>query len=280
VFDRGRILQPLEKLRMPDYGFTEAEARTLTTAVMSFQQDVQPKVAQVPRSARKDAIIDGRNLVRRRNCVACHEIEGDGGNYRELVEEPSLAPPLLTPEGAKVQPDWLYAFFRGPITIRPWLDVRMPTFGLDDAHWNAVLDYFAAVSEAVGPFRTHEVVADATVLRAGAELFEQLQCQSCHVTDTIPEGRARADLAPDLRMSAERLQPDWILDWLSDPQVIQPGTTMPTFWTDYPNSLFATLPADARARFAELDTDGPTQIEWIRDYLLTFSGGPSPVRGN
>ena len=280
VFDRGRILQPLEKLRMPDYGFTEAEARTLTTAVMSFQQDVQPKVAQVARSARKDAIIDGRNLVRRRNCVACHEIEGDGGNYRELVEEPSLAPPLLTPEGAKVQPDWLYAFFRGPITIRPWLDVRMPTFGLDDAHWNAVLDYFAAVSEAVGPFRTHEVVADQTVLRAGAELFEQLQCQSCHVTDTIPEGRARADLAPDLRMSAERLQPDWILDWLSDPQVIQPGTTMPTFWTDYPNSLFATLPADARARFAELDTDGPTQIEWIRDYLLTFSGGPSPVRGN
>ena len=280
VFDRGRILQPLEKLRMPDYGFTEAEARTLTTAVMSFQQDVQPKVAQVVRSARKDAIIDGRNLVRRRNCVACHEIEGDGGNYRELVEEPSLAPPLLTPEGAKVQPDWLYAFFRGPITIRPWLDVRMPTFGLDDAHWNAVLDYFAAVSEAVGPFRTHEVVADQTVLRAGAELFEQLQCQSCHVTDTIPEGRARADLAPDLRMSAERLQPDWILDWLSDPQVIQPGTTMPTFWTDYPNSLFATLPADARARFAELDTDGPTQIEWIRDYLLTFSGGPSPVRGN
>ncbi len=280
VYDRNRILQPLEKLRMPDFGFSESEARLLTTAVLSFQRDVQPKVSQVPRSARKDDIINGRNLVRRRNCVACHEIEGDGGNYRELVEEPSLAPPLLTPEGAKVQPDWLYAFFRGPITIRPWLDVRMPTFGLDDAHWNDVLDYFAAISEAVGPFRTHEVVADATVLRAGEQLFGQLQCQSCHVTDTIPEGRARADLAPDLRMSVERLQPDWILDWLSDPQVIQPGTTMPTFWTDFPNSLFATLPADARARFVEIDADGPTQTGWIRDYLLTFSGGPSPVRGN
>ncbi len=191
-----------------------------------------------------------------------------------------MAPPLLTPEGAKVQPDWLYAFFRGPITIRPWLDVRMPTFRLEDEHWNDVLDYFAAVSEAVGPFRTHEVVADATVLRAGEELFEQLQCQSCHVTDTIPEGRARADLAPDLRMSPERLQPGWILDWLSDPQVIQPGTTMPTFWTDYPSSLFATLPDAARARFAELDAEGPTQIGWIRDFLFTFSGGPSPLRGN
>ncbi len=280
VYDRNRILQPLEKLRMPHYGFSDDEARLLTTAVLSFQRDVQPKVAQVPRSARKDAIIEGRNLTRRRNCVGCHEIEGDGGDYRDLVEEPSLAPPLLTPEGAKVKPDWLYAFFQGPITIRPWLDVRMPTFGFEDDHWNAVLDYFAAISDAVGPFRTHEVVSDAVVLEAGEELFTQLQCQSCHVTDTIPEGRARADLAPDLRMTPERLQPDWILDWLADPQVIQPGTTMVTFWTEYPNSLFSTLPDEARAAFAALDTDGPTQIEWIRDYLLTFSGGPSPVRGN
>ena len=55
---------------------------------------------------------------------------------------------------------------------------------------------------------------------------------------------------------------------------------MPTFWTDFPSSLFATLPDDARARFAAIDADGPTQTGWIRDFLLTFSGGPSPMRGN
>ena len=269
VYDRNRILQPLEKLRMPDFGFTEAEAQLLTTAVMSFQRDVQPKVAQVPRSARKDAIIDGRNLVRRRNCVGCHEMEGDGGDYRELVEDPSLAPPLLTPEGAKVQPDWLYAFFQGPITIRPWLQVRMPTFGLDDAHWNDVLDYFAAVSDAVGPFRTHEAVSDPATMRTGQELFELLRCQQCHVLDTIPADQDVANLAPDLRMAPERLQPDWILDWLINPLEIQPGTRMPTFWTEYPGSFYP-----------QFDQDAATQIRSIRDYLLTFSGGPSPVRGN
>ena len=269
IYDRNRILQPLEKLRMPNFGFTEDEARLLTTAVMSFQRDVQPKVAQVPRSARKDATIDGRNLVRRRNCVACHEIEGDGGDYRALVEDPSLAPPLLTPEGAKVQPDWLYAFLRGPITIRPWLDVRMPTFGLDDPHWNNVLDYFAAISDAVGPFRTHETVADATATTTGEELFELLRCQQCHVLDTIPEDQDVANLAPDLRMGTERLQADWILDWLIDPLGIQPGTRMPTFWTEYPGSFYP-----------QFDQDGVAQIQSIRDYLLTLSGGPSPVRGN
>ena len=269
VYDRNRILQPLEKLRMPNFGFSDDEARLLTTAIMSFQRDVQPKVAQVPRSARKDAIIDGRNLVRRRNCVACHEIEGDGGNYRDLVEEPHLAPPLLTPEGAKVKPDWLYAFFQGPITIRPWLEVRMPTFELDDPHWNDVLDYFAAISDAVGPFRTYEAVTDATELRTGEELFELLRCQQCHVLDTIPEGQDLATLAPDLRMSPDRLQPDWVLDWLIRPLDIQPGTNMPTFFTEYPGSLYP-----------QFDQDGVAQIRSIRDYLWTFSGGPSPVRGN
>ncbi len=266
VYDTNRILQPLEKLRMPDFGFSEEEARLLTTAVLSFQRDVQPKEAQVPRSARKDAIVNGRNLLRRRNCIGCHEMEGDGGDYRDLVEDRSLAPPLLTPEGAKVQPDWLYAFLRGPITIRPWLEVRMPTFGLDDAHWNTTIDYFAAVSDAGGPFQTHESTADPETVRTGLELFELLQCQSCHVLDTIPD-RELSNLAPDLRMVPERLQPDWILEWLIRPLDIQPGTAMPTFWTEYPGSLFP-----------QLDQDGVAQIAAIRDYMLTFSGGPSPLR--
>ena len=130
IFDRGRILPPLERLRMPNYGFSEDEARLLTTAVLSFQRDVQPEAAQVPRSARRDALVAGRNLVRRRNCVACHQIERDGGDYLQLVDDPSLGPPILTPEGAKVKPDWLYAYLRRPIPIRPWLQVRMPSFGL------------------------------------------------------------------------------------------------------------------------------------------------------
>ena len=269
AFDRSRVLQPLEKLRMPNYGFSEEEVTLLATALMSFQSDVQPLGSQAPRSARQDALRDGRNLVRRRNCVACHEIEADGGDYRQLVDDPALAPPLLTPEGAKVKPEWLYAFLRGPITIRPWLDVRMPTFGLEDEHWNGVLDYFAAVSEAVGPFRTHDTMPSPEVVRTGEELFDLLRCQQCHVLDTIPAEQPTDNLAPDLRMAQERLQPDWILDWLVAPLEIQPGTRMPMFWTEYPGSLYP-----------QFDADGIRQIESVRDYLLTFRGGPSPLTGN
>ena len=268
-FDRSRVLQPLEKLRMPNFGFSEEEVSLLATAIMSFQSEVQPVASQAPRSARHDALREGRNLVRRRNCVACHEIEADGGDYRTLVDDPGLAPPLLTPQGAKVKPEWMYAFLRGPITIRPWLNVRMPTFGLDDAHWNGVLDYFAAVSDVVGPFRTHEAAPPPEVIRTGEELFDLLRCQQCHVLDTIPEDQPTDNLAPDLRMAQERLQPDWIVDWLVAPLEIQPGTRMPMFWTEYPGSFYP-----------QFDADAVQQIESVRDYLLTFRGGPSPLTGN
>jgi mono/diheme cytochrome c family protein len=267
IFDRNRVLQPLEKLRMPDFGLTPEEARYLVTAIMSFQRDVQPLAARAPRSARHDALNLGRNLVRRRNCIACHEIEGDGGDYRQLVEDPSLAPPLLTPEGAKVKPDWLYAFLRSPITIRPWLTVRMPTFGLDDQSWNQVLGYFAAISNAVGPFRTFDVVPTSEQVAGGRQLFELLRCQQCHVLGAIPKDQPTANLAPDLRMAPERLQPDWILEWLKNPTAIQPGTRMPAFWPNYPQSFYPQFGGDAER-----------QIRAIRDYLMTLRGGPSPRR--
>ncbi|PYR50634.1 MAG: hypothetical protein DMF95_10065 [Acidobacteria bacterium] len=266
IFDKGRVLQPLEKLRMPNFDFTDEEVDRLLTAIMSFQREIQPPAAMPVRSARSDNIIVGRTLVHRRNCVGCHIIEGDGGDYLKLVADSSLGPPLLTPEGARVQPDWLYAFIRGPITIRPWLSVRMPTFGLDDQNVNTVLNYFGSISNSIGPFQSHELIKTASNTEGtGKQMFELLQCQKCHVLGTIPKDQPTNTLAPDLRMASERLQPDWILQWLKSPLAILPGTRMPAYWPDYPKSFYPQLGGNAEA-----------QIRAIRDHVLTFRGGPSP----
>jgi hypothetical protein len=66
-------------------------------------------------------------------------------------------------------------------------------------------------------------------------------------------------------MASDRLQPDWILEWLKKPSDILPGTRMPAFWADYPKSPFP-----------QLNGDGEAQIRAIRDHLMTFRGGPSP----
>jgi mono/diheme cytochrome c family protein len=268
-FDQGRVLTPLEKLRMPDFHLSDREKELLVTAIMSFQRQIQPPAALPSAGARREFLRVGRNLTQRRNCVACHTMEGNGGDYQRLVAEPTLAPPLLTPEGAKVQPDWLYAFLRGPITIRPWLNVRMPTFHLDDRQLNEIIGYFQAIPNQIRPFRTVEVVPASAGpdMGTGKELFDLLRCQQCHVLGAIPKDQPTANLAPDLRMSPERLNPEWVEEWLKAPLRIQPGTRMPAFWPNYPKS-----------DFPQLGSDGERQIRAVRDYLFTFRGGPSPKR--
>jgi mono/diheme cytochrome c family protein len=269
IFDQGRVLQPLEKLRMPNFDFSEAEIQRLLTALMSFQVEIQRPQAMPVRTAQREFLVQGRSLVQRRNCVGCHVIEGNGGDYVGLMPDPSLGPPMLTPTGARVQHDWLYAFLRAPITIRPWLAVRMPTFGLDDQNVNGLISYFGAVSDELRPFRTHAVVsASSANLGAGKQLFELLRCQQCHVLGAIPPDQETSNLAPDLRMASDRLQADWIADWLRTPAAILPGTRMPAFWPEHPKSFYPHLGGDAEA-----------QIVAVRDYLLTLRGGPSPRPG-
>jgi mono/diheme cytochrome c family protein len=118
------------------------------------------------------------------------------------------------------------------------------------------------------PFQTHELVRTANTEGQGKPLFELLKCQQCHVLGTIPKDQPTSNLAPDLRMASERLQPAWIKEWLKKPSDIVPGTRMPAFWPDYPKSFYPQMGGDAEA-----------QITAIRDYLMTFRGGPSPKPG-
>ena len=59
----------------------------------------------------------------------------------------------------------------------------------------------------------------------GRELFDLLRCQQCHVLGAIPADQPLSNLAPDLRMTHERLKPEWILDWLRNPAAHPAGHT-------------------------------------------------------
>jgi cbb3-type cytochrome oxidase cytochrome c subunit len=53
-------------------------------------------------------------------------------------------------------------------------------------------------------------------------------CNQCHpVGGTDPTNAAPIGWAPDLDITRERLRPDWVRKWLTDPQKVYPGTTMP-----------------------------------------------------
>src|SRR5262249_5428732 len=145
---------------------------------------------------------------------------------------------------------------------------------------NRVISYFGAVSNTSGPFQTHEMrVANTSDSGAAKQLFELLKCQQCHVLGTIPKDQPTSNLAPDLRMAPERLNPDWILEWLKRPSDILPGTRMPAFWPDYPRSMYARQLRGFEWLPEHMSGTADAQIRAIRDYLLTFKGGPTP-KGN
>lgn len=238
----------------PDFRFSAAELARVSLALAAVAgRDTQPHGLSTPWHLAKVA---GRSLMQERNCVGCHPVEDAGGDLVKLVAEPTLGPPLLTPEGARVQPAWLRGFLHEPKTIRPWLAVRMPTFGLTTDEVEQVGNYLRAIA----PDTPAPAAGSVGVTpEAGQALFELLKCQQCHVLGTIPKDQPTSNLAPDLRMARERLQPDWILSWLRNPGAMLPGTRMPTFWPDYPKSYYEPL-----------GKDGTRQVRAIRDHVLTL----------
>jgi mono/diheme cytochrome c family protein len=240
--------------RLPDFALGARESARLALALTTVAGRARDTHAlSTPWHLAKVA---GRRLVQERNCVGCHEIDAIGGDLVALLAEPTLGPPLLTPEGSRVKAEWLRGFLRQPSTIRPWLSVRMPTFGWSDDDIDIVRGYFVEIAP---PNPAPVPRAPDVTAAGGRELFDLLKCQQCHVLGAIPKDQPTANLAPDLRMARERLQPDWILAWLRNPSAILPGTRMPTFWPDYPKSFYPQYGGDASA-----------QVRAIRDHLLTL----------
>ncbi|MCH8251438.1 MAG: c-type cytochrome [Planctomycetes bacterium] len=157
IWDREKIKGPYDKLKMPNYYFTDREAEALTTFLLSRRAPLVNDTLKVKYDGTTDgAIARGRNLTRELNCVACHEIEDNNPTIqqyfrREFNGRPSFdvtnAPPSLWGEGAKIQHPWLHRFLGQVETLRPWLGVRMPSFKLSGDEATTIVEYFAALSK-------------------------------------------------------------------------------------------------------------------------------------
>ena len=259
--------------RMPVFQINEEDARALAVLLKSFQPEQYPLSYIHNQSEKLDHIDVGRRLVKKYNCSGCHEIEGAGGDYRDVIiaheglnetNAKQFAPPPLKAEGARVYPDWLFAFLKEPSDIRYGLKVRMPTFGLSDNEATTLVEYFSALDNEPFPYETLEVPTPTRAeLRVGKQVFDELQCISCHPAkgERIPEGSDKAG-RPDLSLAKERLKPDWLIDWMKDPQTFQPGTAMPQAWPLVGGQHMA---LDGYA-----GNDAEKQIQLVRDYLISL----------
>ncbi|MBD23546.1 MAG: hypothetical protein CMG46_00865, partial [Candidatus Marinimicrobia bacterium] len=143
IFDRGRISSPEDKLRMPNFYFTPTEIEAITTALLGFNSNKYSDAMLIENLVEDKNVFKGYSLIHQYNCQGCHIIEDFGGQIADAIGSPEYSPPNLNTQGSKTQPDWLFKFFKNPITIRPNLQVRMPSFTmLDDSDWNSIINAF------------------------------------------------------------------------------------------------------------------------------------------
>ena len=250
---------------MPNFDFQDADIDRLRVFLASRTDAKVPERYRATDTPPQNNIVAGRRLVNYYNCVGCHIIENRGGYIRRFYSEDEInfAPPILNGEGLKVQPDWLFTFLQGPTPIRPWLKIRMPTFHFTNAEDDTVVNYFTSLSDIEVPFEYLNVnLIPSDMLQAGEKLTtkDYFNCFSCHQQgDKKPEGPP-SGWAPDLAMAHDRLNPNWILLWLKNPQAVQPGTKMPSFYPGGPDDI--------------LKGNEPEQIKALRDYLFWFGTYP------
>lgn len=252
---------------MPQFDLADEDIKALRLLLAGFQDRKVPPRYTADRSQRTLQVADGRRLMQQYNCVGCHEIEKRGGFIRRYYQEnPALAPPILNGEGEKVQAPWLFTFIKAPLPIRPWLSLRMPTFQLSDAEVNTLINYFNGLSKVEVPFASFDEQKvpkenyDAAKILVSKDYFN---CLSCHQQgEKKPEGPPEG-WAPDLTLARNRLNPNWIIKWLQDPQKVQPGTKMPSFFPGGPDNV--------------LGGKDDRQIEALRDYIMSLGRGGAPV---
>jgi cytochrome c2 len=117
-----------------------------------------------------------------------------------------------------------------------------------------------AIAQEITYFRTDTPEFQASA-KFGKQMFDAYQCAKCHATR---EGEPLTDaiVAPNLILAKKRLRPEWILQWMIDPQALQEGTKMPNFFSfneddDY-NPIYNDEDAHVQYKI----------IVAIRDYLM------------
>jgi mono/diheme cytochrome c family protein len=208
--------------KMPDYGFSDQEAEAMTTYLLSLTADEVPDSYQLPLgNPPSDYAPQGEfgTILDKYQCFTCHMIMGKGADHG----------PDLTPEGSRIQQDWLRKFLKQPYLIRPTAHERMPDFKLSGSEIESIYSYFRTtlvddrVEEFSGAMEKRDL--DDSKAAAGRKLYyEKYACNACHRINS-----KGGDIGPDLTEVGARLRPEWIAYHLRDPKAFLKNSLEPVF---------------------------------------------------
>ncbi len=156
----------------------------------------------------------GRQLSQALRCAACHEEHG--------ADEATRGPSLKT-FGEGTSAEWLLTRLT---RTTPDVHGRMPAFGFSNDDASAIAAYLRSVRQDVS-LPSSPKLGNAKEIAAGTELVKSLGCLACHTWTGL--GQTSIWSGSPLDDIAQRRQPAWVLQWLSEPTKINAHTRMPVF---------------------------------------------------
>ena len=187
----------------------------------------------------------GRELLAHLNCQACHEMNNP--DAPELGQD-------LSSVGYKVSRQWIYKWLKEPRTMvdqdgkvtangyETEGQSRMPKFRLKEEEIKALSALLSA--QKAKPIETYKISAavvtplskDPELLARGEAHFRQMMCTTCHSLAATRGGESKmigGDIAPELTKVGGKVNEEWLVAWLRNPQSYLPRSTMPRYeWSD------------------------------------------------
>ena len=98
-------------------------------------------------------------------------------------------------------------------------------------------------------------------------------CDNCHFYGTTFPKQDASTWAPNMALTKDRLNPDWVKEWLRDPQNIMPGTKMPAPFL--PTEDLLTIDGaknDWGEELVKMNGDTEAMLDGLRDYVWSIKG--------
>ena len=166
----------------------------------------------------------GRSLLASRGCVHCHTVKLPGGGTIQATDDP----PSLSHIADKTTREWIYVWLKNPQAYA--VTATMPNFKLSDENARDVSAFLIANSTPLaGDSLDSTPAAKSQDPTAGASLYGESFCASCHAVENAAGNVVGGDVGPELTRIGSKVKPAWLNAWIKDPRTYDPGTAMPHY---------------------------------------------------
>lgn len=241
--------------KMPHYRFDDKQIGLIAGFLQSkTDSDLLANVHLDP--ATQQQIDHGRALVLEFGCASCHQINGvkKPENFAPELSRIGSKPfaQLAFPKGVEHSlPDYINSKVSNPRAFGPGL--KMPKFSLTPTQVDAVTTALLSLTERANTLAPdlrfasqHE--SDYQPTGKAGQLIHDLRCFSCHKFN----GKG-GDMAPELSWEGSSVQPEWLHNFLKNPNTLRP-------------TLIRRMP-----KFNLTDSE----INTLADYILTVYQTPA-----